>query len=505
MLLLMILDGFGLALPGPGNAISLARKPNLFKLFKEHPHTQIGASGISVGLPEEQMGNSEVGHLNIGAGRVVHQEISRINKAIRTGEFFDNVVLKDRLVRVAAENKNVHLFGLLSDGGVHSSLEHLAAIVEFCHREEVQNLFLHAFMDGRDTSPTSGKGFMADQVAAFARAGVGEVATVMGRYWGMDRDHRWERIEKAFQAIVDRQGKSVSDPVAAIQESYDGDVTDEFIEPLIVETRKSVEFDQGDLCLFFNFRADRVRQLSGILAGQTDSAHPHPELPKLDVISLTQYDEKVPLPIIFPPQKLDDILVKVLSESGKRFLKIAETEKYAHVTYFFNGGEEVVYEGEERVLIESPKVATYDLQPEMSAPEVASRCAALIRKNYLDVVILNFANPDMVGHTGVIPAAVKAIEAVDAGVGEVMAAVEEVGGRALITSDHGNAEQMIDPVTGKPFTAHTTNPVPLLLYDKKSKPHLPPGGVLANIAPTMLKLLDLKAPPAMTGQSLIRK
>ena len=504
MLLLMILDGFGLALPGPGNAVSLAKKPNLFKLFKEYPHTQIGASGESVGLPAGQMGNSEVGHLNIGAGRVVYQDISRINRSIETGEFFENEVLLQRLGHAAQEQKNVHLFGLLSDGGVHSSLEHLAAIVEFCTRAGVRKLFLHAFMDGRDTSPTSGKDFMADQVKKFKEAGVGEVATVMGRYWGMDRDKRWERIEKAYQAIVARQGKQVSDPVAAIQESYEAEVTDEFIEPVVVKTEQPVEFNAGDVCLFFNFRADRVRQFSGVLAKQTESTQPHPELPDLDVLSLTLYDEKVKLPIVFPQQKLENILAQVLSENKKRFLKIAETEKYAHVTYFFNGGEETVYEGEERALINSPKVATYDLQPEMSAPEVAAKCAELIRKNYLDVVVLNFANPDMVGHTGVIPAAVKAIEAVDAGVGEVMAAVEEVGGTALITADHGNAEKMIDPDTGKPFTAHTTSPVPLLYYDKRHpRAQLHTGGVLADLAPTMLAMLGMKAPPEMTGKILV--
>ncbi|MFH2055147.1 MAG: 2,3-bisphosphoglycerate-independent phosphoglycerate mutase, partial [bacterium] len=299
-------------------------------------------------------------------------------------------------------------------------------------------------------------------------------------------------------------GKQADDPVRAIQESYAADVTDEFIEPVVVKTRQPVEFNEGDICLFFNFRADRVRQLSGILAKQTESTKAHPELPDLDVVTLTHYDEKVKLPIIFPQHKLDNILVQVLSEKGKRFLKIAETEKYAHVTYFFNGGEEVVYEGEERVLINSPKVATYDLQPQMSEPEVAAKCAELIRKKYLDVVVLNFANPDMVGHTGIIPAAVKAIEAVDAGVGEVMAAVDEVGGRALITADHGNAEKMIDPDTGKPFTAHTTNPVPFLYYGPERKEwRLRSGGVLADIAPTMLNLLGLEVPPEMTGKSLI--
>ncbi|MCK4856374.1 MAG: 2,3-bisphosphoglycerate-independent phosphoglycerate mutase [candidate division Zixibacteria bacterium] len=501
MLLLMILDGYGIAPPGKGNAISLAQKPNLDRLFGQFPHTQLGASGLAVGLPEGQMGNSEVGHLNFGAGRIVYQEITRIDKAVDTGEFFDNQVLNDVLKEAAAERKNVHLLGLVSDGGVHSSMKHLDALIESARREQIEKLFLHAFMDGRDTSPTSGAGFMEERVARFKAAGVGEVATLMGRYWGMDRDKRWDRVEKAYQAIIERNGVSGTDPVAAIRESYAAGVTDEFIEPVALETRQPVTFNNNDLCIFFNFRADRVRQLSSILAKQTESSFPHPELSQLKIMSMTLYDEKIKIPIIFPPQRLENIFAAVLSDNGKRSLKIAETEKYPHVTYFFNGGEEVLFDGEERELINSPKVATYDLQPEMSAPQVAAKCAEHIRRNYLDVVVLNFANPDMVGHTGIIPAAVKAIEAVDAGVGVVMSAVEDVGGRAFITADHGNAEKMIDSETGRPFTAHTTNPVPLLYYDKKYRPTLRQGGVLADVAPTMLELLDLKAPPEMTGKS----
>lgn len=502
MLLLMIMDGYGIAEPGKGNAVSLAQKPNLDKLFSTYPHTQIGASGLSVGLPEGQMGNSEVGHLNFGAGRIVYQEITRIDKAIQDGSFFDNAILKKNFESAASESKNVHLFGLVSDGGVHSSLVHLDALIEVAARTGVKNLFLHAFMDGRDTSPTSGEGFIAERAKRFREAGIGEIATLMGRYWGMDRDKRWDRVEKAYQAIVHRKGVPSSDPVEAVRDSYEQKVTDEFIEPVVLSTERKVTFNDGDICLFFNFRADRVRQLSGILAKQTPSTFPHPELPDLKVISMTEYDEKVKLPMLFAPQHLDNILAARLAEAGMRFLKIAETEKYAHVTYFFNGGEEISFAGEERELIASPRVATYDLQPEMSAPEVAAKCAAHIRSKRFDVVILNFANPDMVGHTGIIPAAVKAIEAVDAGVGQVLAAVEDIGGSAFVTADHGNAEKMIDPGTGKPFTAHTTNPVPLLYFDKSRKGKLRSGGVLADVAPTMLELLGLTVPPEMTGKSL---
>jgi 2,3-bisphosphoglycerate-independent phosphoglycerate mutase len=504
MLLLMILDGYGIAPPSDGNAVSLAKKPNLDKLFSAYPHTQIGASGLSVGLPEGQMGNSEVGHLNFGAGRVVFQDVTRIDQAIDNSSFFENSVLMDNLKAAGSSGKNVHLFGLVSDGGVHSSLKHLDAIIDAAGRVKATNLFLHAFMDGRDTSPTSGEGFIQQRVERFKSVGYGEIATLMGRYWGMDRDKRWDRIESAYQAIVKRQGIQADEPVTAVRDSYKSDVTDEFIKPVVLKTSKPVEFNQDDLCIFFNFRADRVRQLSGVLAKQTQSPFPHPELPDLKVITMTEYDEKVKLPIMFPPHRMENILASVLSEHGKKFLKIAETEKYAHVTYFFNGGEELIFEGEKRELIHSPKVATYDLQPEMSEPEVAEKCAAHIRSGRFDVVVLNFANCDMVGHTGIIPAAVKAVEAVDAGVGVVMSAVEDVGGRAFITADHGNSEKMIDPDTGKAFTAHTTNPVPLLYYDENHHPNLRDGGILADVAPTMLQILDLPVPPEMTGKSLFK-
>ncbi len=343
---------------------------------------------------------------------------------------------------------------------------------------------------------------MKQRVTKFASAGLGEVATVMGRYWGMDRDKRWDRVEKAYNAIVKRIGVHASDPVKAVEDSYAKGVTDEFIEPVVIDTVHPFSITSGDLCLFFNFRADRVRQLSSILYKHTESAFPHPEGPDVNLVSLTLYDEKFDFPVAFPYHKPSRILVELLSEAGKKYLKIAETEKYPHVTYFFNGGEEIPFPGESREMIHSPKVATYDLQPEMSEPEVAAKCAQHIRSRKFDVVVLNFANPDMVGHTGIIPAAVRAIEAVDSGVGQVLAAVEELGGSAIITADHGNAETMIDKQTGKPFTAHTTNPVPLLFYDQSVKPRLRSGGILADIAPTMLQLLKMNVPPEMTGRSL---
>jgi len=502
MILLMILDGYGIDAPGPGNAISLAKKPNLDKLFAAYPHTQIGASGLSVGLPDGQMGNSEVGHLNMGAGRVIYQEITRIDKAIDDGDFFANPVLKASMSKAAKLGNAVHLFGLVSNGGVHSSLKHLDALIDMAKKEGVRKLFLHAFMDGRDTSPTSGVGFIRERVAKFAQVGLGAVATVMGRYWGMDRDKRWDRVEKAYNAIVKRVGVQATDPVQSVQDSYARNVTDEFIEPVVMNTQPPFSIGDGDLFLFFNFRSDRVREIASIFYKKTESTFPHPEGPTVELVSLTQYDEKFDFPIAFPYHKHEGILVELLTEKGKKYLKIAETEKYPHVTYFFNGGEEVPFDGEVREMIHSPKVATYDLQPEMSAPEVAAKCTLHIRSRQFDVVVLNFANPDMVGHTGIIPAAVKAIEAVDAGVGLVMSAVEDIGGSAIVTADHGNAETMIDKQTGKPFTAHTTNPVPLLFYDKSFRPGLRSGGILADIAPTMLQLLDMKVPPEMTGRSL---
>lgn len=502
MLLLMILDGYGIDAPSEGNAVSLARKPNLDKLFKEYSHTQIGASGLSVGLPEGQMGNSEVGHLNIGAGRIIYQDMTRIDKSIDDGNFFDNPILKGAMTEAATGGHAVHLFGLVSDGGVHSSMKHLDALIDLAKKERVLKLFLHAFMDGRDTSPTSGAGFIKERLAKFAQAGIGEIATIMGRYWGMDRDKRWDRIEKAYRAIVNREGVQADDPVAAVKASYDRNVTDEFIEPVALRTQQPFSFSNGDICIFFNFRADRVRQLSSILCKKTESTFPHSEGPDLEVVSLTLYDEKLPVEVAYSQHKHDNILTALLAGKGKRVLKIAETEKYPHVTYFFNGGEEVRYPGEVWEMVHSPKVATYDLQPEMSAPEVAARCAAYIRSKQFEVVVLNFANPDMVGHTGIIPAAVQAIEVVDRCVGEVISAVEDLGGKAIITADHGNAEKMIDKQTGKPFTAHTTNPVPLLYYDKSYHPSLRSGGILADIAPTMLTLLGLSIPSDMTGRPL---
>ena len=378
MILLMILDGYGIDVPGPGNAISLAKKPNLDKLFSAYPHTQIGASGLSVGLPDGQMGNSEVGHLNMGAGRIIYQEITRIDKAIDDGDFFANPVLKASMSKAAKSGNAVHLFGLVSDGGVHSSLKHLDALIDMAKKEGVRKLFLHAFMDGRDTSPTSGVGFMQERVAKFAQVGLGAVATVMGRYWGMDRDKRWDRVEKAYNAIVKRVGVHAIDPVQAVQDSYARNVTDEFIEPIVINTQPPFSMSDGDLFLFFNFRSDRVREIASIFYKKTESTFPHPEGPNVELVSLTQYDETFGFPIAFPYRKHERILVELLTEKGKKYLKIAETEKYPHVTYFLNGGREEQYPGEDRIMVPSPKVATYDLQPEMSAPELTDRAVEAI-------------------------------------------------------------------------------------------------------------------------------
>jgi 2,3-bisphosphoglycerate-independent phosphoglycerate mutase len=503
------MDGFGLGAKSPFNAVTKARKPNLDKLFKTCPSVSIKSSGLAVGLPEGQMGNSEVGHLNFGAGRIVYQDITRIDTAISEGDFFTNEVILDGMKRAAGNDNAIHLFGLVSDGCVHSSLEHLKALVKMAGENGVKELYLHAFMDGRDTSPRSGAGYMKQVVDYFQKVGLGKVATVMGRYYGMDRDKRWERTEKAYQAIVHKRGERLKDPVAAIEASYRDDVTDEFIVPVCIDLGRDDEgkLQDGDVALFFNFRADRVRQLSNIFAGHPPETYPHPENPKVHLITVTNYDAELKeASVAFPPVQQVNIFGEVVSRSGLKQLRIAETEKYAHVTYFFNGGVEEPFENEDRVLIPSPKVATYDLKPEMSAPQVADEAVKRILSKKYDIIILNFANCDMVGHTGVLDAAVKAVEAVDAGVGKVVEAVEKIGGQAIITADHGNAEQMYDPETDGPHTAHTTNPVPFLFYDSTGKyknVRLKEGGILADAAPTILEFFNIEPPADMTGRSML--
>lgn len=509
MFLLCILDGFGLRGQSYYNAVSQAKKPNLLELFKSCPNIPIDGSGLAVGLPKGQMGNSEVGHLNFGAGRIVYQDVTRIDKSIADGDFFTNQALLEGMKTASRNNSAVHLFGLVSDGCVHSSLDHLKALVAMAKNNGVKKLYLHAFMDGRDTSPRSGVGYIKEMVEYFRKMGLGKIATVMGRYYGMDRDKRWERTEKVYQAIVNKVGSQSDDPVKAIEDSYKNDITDEFILPIVIKLGDDDEgkLRRNDIALFFNFRSDRVRQLSYLFAGRQYEAFPHHDNPRIHLITLTNYDAELnEAHVAYPPAHLTNIFGEVISRAGLRQLRIAETEKYAHVTYFFNGGVEEPFENEDRALIQSPKIATYDLKPEMSSVEVADEVIKRILSKKYDVVVLNFANCDMVGHTGILEAAIKAVEAVDTGVGRVIAAVEEVKGQAIITADHGNAEQMYDPETHGPHTAHTTNPVPFIFFDssgRSGKIHLRQGGVLADVAPTILQCLNINQPAEMTGHSLL--
>lgn len=505
LVLLAILDGWGLRAETEGNAVRLARTPVFDGLAARFPMTTLEASGEAVGLPHGQMGNSEVGHLNIGAGRIVYQDIMRIGRAIASGEFLESPVLRDLARGVREQGGTLHILGLVSDGGVHSHLDHIEATLDFCDRAGIGEVAVHALTDGRDTSPTSGRGFVERLAARVARTPGARIATVMGRYYGMDRDRRWDRTAKAWSAMVLGEGVPAADPVAAIESSYAAGVTDEFIVPVVVQDaggapRATIE--DGDAVFVANFRADRVRQICRALHEPNFDGFARRAFPKVSIATMTEYSDAFPFPVVFPPTTLDDILGKVFQAHGVTNLRIAETEKYAHVTYFFNGGEETRFAGEERILIPSPAVATYDLMPEMSAPEVAERAAREIRSGAFGAVILNFANPDMVGHTGVIPAAVKAVETVDAGLGRVLAAVESAGGVAIVTADHGNCETMIDPATGGPHTAHTTNPVPCVLVDPTYRGRLRDGGSLRDLAPTILGLLGMPKPAAMTGEDL---
>lgn len=497
---LFIMDGFGIA-PGYGNAIIAAKTPNLDKILFDNPKTMIGASGLDVGLPDGQMGNSEVGHTNIGAGRIVYQELTRITKSINDGDFFENEALNKAMDNALNNNSSLHLFGLLSDGGVHSHNTHLYGILEMAKRKGLQKVYVHAFLDGRDVPPSSGKGYVQECVDKMNEIGVGKIATVMGRYYAMDRDNRWERVSKAYDAIVYGDGVKATDPVKAVQDSYDNDVTDEFVVPVVIENTDTVK--ANDSVIFYNFRPDRAREITRTLVDPdfTGFERKNGFFP-LTYVCMTQYDATMPnVDIAFKPESLVNTLGEYLSKNDKTQLRIAETEKYAHVTFFFNGGVEKQYEGEDRILVNSPKVPTYDMQPEMSAYEVADKCVDAIKSGKYDVIILNFANCDMVGHTGVFDAAVKAVEAVDTCLGKVVDAVKEMDGTCLITADHGNADQMYES-DGSPFTAHTTNPVPFCIVNGPSK-KLKSGGVLADIAPTMLQILGLKQPDEMTGKSLL--
>ena len=500
-LALIILDGFGCREETKGNAIAAARTPHLDHLMACCPHTRIGASGMDVGLPDGQMGNSEVGHTNIGAGRIVYQELTRITKSFDEGEALGNPALTAAMENARRPGQALHLMGLLSDGGVHSHIRHLYGLMEMARRFAVERVYLHCFMDGRDVPPTSGIEFIAALQQKIKELGLGQIATVSGRYYAMDRDNRWERVKLAYDAIVNGEGNKNPDPVAVMQKSYDAGVTDEFIVPTVVTEGAGIK--AGDSVIFFNFRPDRARELTRTLVDPDFAGFEREKgFFPLTYICMTQYDATMPnVEVAYRPESLANTLGEYLSRLGKTQLHIAETEKYAHVTFFFNGGVEAPYEGEDRVLIPSPKVATYDLQPEMSAYAVTDEAVRRIESGRYDVIILNYANCDMVGHTGVFEAAVKAVEAVDTCLGRLLAALEKAGGRAFLTADHGNADQMADE-NGAPFTAHTTNPVPFVAIgfgDIK----LRSGGRLADIAPTMLQAMGLPQPEEMTGRSLL--
>ncbi|MGN0477374.1 MAG: 2,3-bisphosphoglycerate-independent phosphoglycerate mutase [Ruminococcus sp.] len=498
-LILMILDGFGISLD-EGNAIVTAKTPNIGKIFGENPITKIGASGMDVGLPDGQMGNSEVGHTNIGAGRVVYQELTRITKSIEDGDFFENEALTKAIENAKSNDSSLHLMGLLSNGGVHSHNTHLYGLLNLAKKAGLTKVYVHAFLDGRDVPPSSAKDFVIECEEEMKKIGVGKIATVMGRYYAMDRDNRWDRVEKAYSAMVYGEGEKAVSASEAVQHSYDKDITDEFVLPTVIEGGDTIK--ENDSVVFFNFRPDRAREITRTLVDQAfDGFERKNGFFPLTYICMTQYDATMPnVDVAFKPQSLVNTLGEYISNQGMTQLRIAETEKYAHVTFFFNGGVEKQYENEDRILVNSPKVATYDMQPEMSAYEVCDKCCDAIKSGKYDMIILNFANCDMVGHTGVFRAAVDAVEAVDTCVGKVVDAIKEMDGVALITADHGNADKMYEE-DGSPFTAHTTNPVPFCVVNYPCT--LREGGKLADIAPTMLKILDLPQPNEMTGKSII--
>lgn len=502
---LVIMDGWGNGQAGdPNNAIEQAGTPHLTLLSEIYPTTSLSCSGEAVGLPEGQMGNSEVGHLNIGAGRVVYQELTRIGKAIREGDFFSNPVLTQVMDQVAAEGSSLHLLGLLSDGGVHSHISHLYALVEMAKQRQVKHVFIHAFLDGRDVPPASALEYINALETELAALELGRIATISGRYYAMDRDQRWERVEKAYAAMVYGEGFTAESAAAAVQAAYQRDVTDEFVEPAVIGAAKEGRIQAGDGVIFLNFRPDRARQLTRALVDREFAGFKrrHGYFP-LVFACMTQYDETIDAPVAYKPQYLRQTLGEIFAQQGLAQLRIAETEKYAHVTFFFNGGDEKPLAGEHRILIPSPKVATYDLKPEMSAIEVTDRVIAEIQTGVYDLIVLNYANGDMVGHTGRLDAAVAAIRTVDACVGRLVEAMRSRGGVVCLTADHGNAEMMLDVNTGEPFTAHTTNTVPFILVSEKHRGASLRQGVLADIAPTILELAGLAQPAVMTGHSLL--
>ncbi len=502
-LALVIMDGYGLSPQEEGDATAAAETPYLDKLFAEAPYATLGAAGNAVGLPEGQMGNSEVGHLNLGAGRKVYQEFTRINKAIEDNELEKNEELMNAIKTAKNNDSALHLIGLLSDGGVHSHILHLFGLLEMAKENGLEKVYIHSILDGRDTPPQSAVEYLNQLKEKLAELNIGKIATVSGRYYTMDRDERWDRTKKAYDALVKAEGKQSDDAVKAVENSYEEGVNDEFVEPVVVNSEGNIK-DQ-DAVIFYNFRADRARQITRALAlpdfDEFERPAEHPE--ELYYVCMTEYDEEFDLPVAFPQMTVENGLGTILSRQGLKQLRIAETEKYAHVTFFFNGGEEKELEGEDRVLIDSPQISTYDKQPEMSAPEVTEKVLELIDSDEYDVIILNYANPDMVGHTGDFEAAVQAVEAVNEGVSKVVPAILEQGGQVLLTADHGNAEKMAED-DGSPFTAHTTNSVPLFYLGGPEGVNIKEG-ILADIAPTMLDILGLDKPEEMTGNSLLQK
>ena len=497
---LLIMDGFGLAPAGPENAISCAKTPNLDKLFAECPNTQLQASGLDVGLPAGQMGNSEVGHTNIGAGRVVYQDLPRISNAVEDGSFFENAAYKSAMDECVRTGARLHLMGLLSDGGVHSHINHLFALLEMAKRRGVKEVYVHALLDGRDVAPTSGAGYVKALVEKCAELGTGKIATIQGRFYGMDRDKRWDRVEKGYRAVVCGEGVQDGDPVHAVEESYKAGVTDEFVVPTVCDKNGCIR--SGDSVIFINFRPDRAREMTRALVDPAFDGFVRPNgFFPLHYVCTTQYDATIPnVSVAFPPEEIEMTFGEYLGKLGKTQLRIAETEKYAHVTFFLNGGREAEFEGEERILVASPKVATYDLQPEMSAPEVADKLAAALGEQKFDFICLNFANGDMVGHTGVYEAIVKAVKAVDGCVAKVVEAAKANGYEVVMIADHGNADNAVN-ADGTPNTAHSLNPVPIVVVSDRVKSVR--SGILADVAPTVLKLMGLEQPAEMTGKALV--
>lgn len=503
---LMILDGYGLSDSVKGNAIAQAKTPVMDKLMAECPFVKGNASGLAVGLPDGQMGNSEVGHLNMGAGRIVYQDLTKITKSIQDGDFFENKALLDACANAKKHDSALHMFGLVSDGGVHSHNTHIYGLLELAKRQGLEKVYVHCFLDGRDTPPESGKEYVEALEAEMKKIGVGEIATVSGRYYAMDRDNRWDRVEKAYLALTKGEGETTESAPAGIQASYENGVTDEFVLPTVVtkDGAPVATIKDEDSVVFFNFRPDRAREMTRVFCADDFDGFDRGERVKTEFVCFTEYDVTIPnKKVAFVKEEITNTFGEYLAKNHMTQARIAETEKYAHVTFFFNGGVEEPNEGETRILVKSPKVATYDLKPEMSAYEVCDKLTGAIRSGDYDVIVINFANPDMVGHTGVEAAAIQAIEAVDECVGKAVDAVKETDGVMFICADHGNAEKLIDEETGEPFTAHTTNPVPFILFNADPAYSLREGGCLADIAPTLLELMGMEQPKEMSGTSLL--